>query len=43
MPPKNKKKYFSGKRGGGPPRGGDGRGDFLGGPLAKYRDQPLVS
>lgn len=45
MPPKkDKRKYFNNGKGGsrGPPRGGDGAGDFQGGPLAKYRAQPLV-
>jgi hypothetical protein len=44
MPPKkDKRKYLNQGKKGGPPRGGDGAGDFQGGPLAKYRSQPLVS
>lgn len=37
-----KSRYFK-KKAAGPPKGGDGQGDFKGSAMTQYRSQPLVS
>jgi GTPase involved in cell partitioning and DNA repair len=38
-----KARFHRHKKTSGPPKGGDGQGDFKGGAMTQYRTQPLVS